>query len=333
MLSDEYPKKVICEVLGCARSSYYYDGASAEDQKLREVIQDVIALFPRYGYRRVTKQLQREGLVANHKRVARLMHEMGLQQKVKRRQCRTTNSDHQYPRYHNLVRDLEIIHPDQVWVCDITYIRLRSEFIYLTVIMDVFTRCIRGWNLGRSLDQELTITALKRALEKGIPEIHHSDQGVQYAAIAYTELLRKHGVKISMSEVGQAHENGYAERLIRTVKEEEVDLSDYEDYEDALRQIGRFLEDVYMHKRIHSSLGYLTPSEFEEQWKRQQGAVITKNSLKCVQKMGVTTVRHVPTLDPIGLALYFILCKRGKTSSNNLSVAILPTPFFLVQTI
>ena len=156
--------------------------------------------------------------------------------------------------------------PPQVWVCDITSIRLRQEFVYLAVVMDVFTRCIRGWHLGRSLDQTLTLHALEQALIEHTPEIHHSDQGVQYAAHAYTARLHQAGVQISMAEVGAAWQNGYAERLMCTIKEEEVDLSEYEDYTDAVRQLGRFLDEVYMHKRIHSSLGYLTPAEFEQQW-------------------------------------------------------------------
>ena len=140
----------------------------------------------------------------------------------------------------------------------------------LSVIMDVFTRCIRGWHLGRSLDQSLTLRALEQALAHHTPEIHHSDQGVQYAATAYTARLQAAGVQISMAKVGAAWQNGYAERLMRTIKEEEVDLSDSQNYADAVRPIGRFLDEVYMHKRIHSSLGYLTPAEFEQHWQIQQ---------------------------------------------------------------
>jgi transposase InsO family protein len=144
-----------------------------------------------------------------------------------------------------------------------TYIALHQEFVYLAVIMDVFTRCIRGWFLSRRLDADLTVTALKRALAQGNPEIHHSDQGVQYAATEYVSTLQAAAVRVSMAAVGCPEENGYAERLMRTIKEEEVALTEYEDYGDACRQIGRFLEDVYQTKRIHSSLGYLTPAEFE----------------------------------------------------------------------
>jgi transposase InsO family protein len=168
------------------------------------------------------------------------------------------------------VPDLEVIRPDQVWVADITYIRLQQEFGYLSVIMDIFARSIRGWHLGRGLDQELTLMALKQALLDHLPEVHHSDQSVQYAATADGDLLVDHGVTISMTDKGEAWQNGYAERLMRTVKDEEVDLSDYQDYNDAYDQLGRFLDDVNMHKRIHSSLGYLTPAQFEGQWLSQR---------------------------------------------------------------
>lgn len=155
---------------------------------------------------------------------------------------------------------------DQVWVADITYIRLKNEFVYLAVLMDVVTRAIRSWHLGHFLDQGLTLEALCKALETHCPEIHHSDQGVQYAALEYTNILHNCGVRISMTEVGEPTQNGYAEWLMRIIKEEEVDISDYEDYHHAYQQIGQFLEDVYMHKRVHSSLNYLTPAEFESQW-------------------------------------------------------------------
>jgi len=287
MLSEQFPIAVICEALGWARSTYYYPSTVSEETAVKQAIEAVVAEWPTYGYRRVTHQLQRQAWGVNHKRVARLMNEMDLAQPVRRRRCRTTNSEHPYPRYPNLVQDLAIVRPDQVWVCDITYVRLRWEFIYLAVIMDVFTRGIRGWGLGRSLDHHLTLSPLTQALARSpAPEIHHSDQGVQYAATDYTNLLTDAGVRISMAETGHPEQNGYAERLMRTIKEEEVDLSEYADYHDALRQIGRFLDEVYMHKRIHSSLGYLTPVEFECQWRSQQDSssgVITKNRLKSVQ--------------------------------------------------
>ena len=268
VLAQGYPLTVACEMLGVPRSSYYHQPVKSPDEtKLKGAIKKTAAEWPTYGYRRITEQLRRGEWVVNHKRVQRLMRLMGLQAQVKRKKRRTTNSEHGFPRYPNLVLDLEIVRPEQVWVCDITYIRLGHGFVYLAVIMDVFTRGIRGWHLGRNLDHTLTLIALQRALAKyAAPEIHHSDQGVQYAATAYTQVLRGAQVQISMADQGKAWQNGYAERLIRTIKEEEVDLSEYLDYHDAYHQIGRFLDDVYVHKRIHSSLGYLTPAEFEAQW-------------------------------------------------------------------
>jgi transposase InsO family protein len=270
-LAETYPIQVICEALGLPRSTYYYHTQARDDQQVRVAIEDVAHQWPTYGYRRMAQQLRREkGWIINDKRVRRLMKKMGLQAKIKRKKRRTTNSEHGFPRYPNLVLDLEVIRPDQVWVADITYIRLQQEFVYLAVIMDVFTRSIRGWHLGRGLDQGLTLEALKPAMLDRLPEMHHSDQGVQYAATAYVDLLLEHGVAISMTDKGEAWQNGYAERLMRTIKEEEVELSDYQNYHDAYDQIGRFLDDVYMHKRIHSSLGYLTPAEFESQWLAQR---------------------------------------------------------------
>ncbi len=275
-LAAEYPVQVLSQVLDFPRSSYYYQAHPRDDEALKVALQRAAEEWPTYGYRRLTVQVRRDDqIVVNGKRVRRLVKLMHLGRKHKRKTRRTTNSQHPFPRYPNLVQDLDIVRPDQVWVVDITYIHLKTEFVYLAVIMDVFTRSIRGWYLSRNLDQALTLTALKRALEHRTPEIHHSDQGIQYAAMAYTDLLRAAGVAISMAEVGEATQNGYAERLIRTIKEEEVDLSDYLDFADAYHQIGRFLEDVYTRKRIHSSLGYLTPVEFETQWFAQQAAGTT----------------------------------------------------------
>jgi transposase InsO family protein len=167
-----------------------------------------------------------------------------------------------------------VTRPDHVWVADITYVRLQEEIVYLAVLMDVFTRRVRGWELGRSLDQDLSLAALRRAMRRGrLPEIHHSDQGVQYAATAYTDVLAGRGVAISMAAVGKLEDNGFVERLMRSIREEEIDLSEYRDFADAHGQLGRFLDDVYNRKRIHSALGYLTPREFEQRWLRGRKAM------------------------------------------------------------
>ena len=265
-MSPDYPKQTVCAVLDLPRSTLYYQPRHRDEAALKAALVAVAGEFPTYGYRRVTAELQRRDWPVNRKHIAALMGELGLKPKIRRKTRRTTNSDHPFPRYANRVQDLSIMRPDQVWVADITYVRLGREFVYLAVLMDVFTRTIRGWHLGHSLDQELTLTALQKALAEHRPEIHHSDQGLQYAALAYTHLLQEHNTQISMAEVGEPTQNGYAERLMRTIKEEEVDLSDYDDYHDAYQQIGRFLEEVYMHKRVHSRLGYQTPAEFESQW-------------------------------------------------------------------
>jgi putative transposase len=265
-MAEHYPRTMVCRVLGVARSSHYHRPFVVDDAEIRAALSQVCEEFPCYGYRRATAELRRRGWAVNRKRVARLMKSMNLQAKKAVRKRRTTNSEHSFPRYPNLVKLLVVQRPDQVWVADITYIRLKQEFVFLAVLMDVFTRTIRGWHLDRSLDQSLTLTALRKALQTHRPEIHHSDQGLQYAATEYTDLLKQHGAQISMAEVGEPTQNGYAERLMRTIKEEEVDLSDYQDYHDAYHQIGQFLEDVYMRKRVHSSLNYLTPAEFESRW-------------------------------------------------------------------
>jgi len=263
-----YPVELACQLVELPRSSFYYQSHKADESRLEGELKDLAGQFPTYGSRRITHQLRRSPYAYrfNRKRIQRLMSQLDLLQHVKRKKCRTTDSDHPYPRYPNRVKELEITFPDQVWVSDITYIRLGEEFVYLAIVMDVFTRAIRGWHLSKSLDSELTLAALRMGLADHIPEIHHSDQGIQYAVEAYIDLLKEHNTQISMAAVGKAEENGYAERLMRTIKEEEVDLSDYQDFTDASRQIGRFLEDVYMTKRIHSSLGYLTPVEFELAW-------------------------------------------------------------------
>jgi len=268
----------LCRLLDLAPSSYYYDEQTAEADReetaLCQALQQLAGQYPTYGYRRLSQLLRRRKRFSrvNSKRVRRVLKSLGLQAKRPRHTWRTTNSSHGFRRYPNLVRRLVAIdHPNQVWVCDITYIVLATgEVVFLAIVLDVFTRTIRGWALGRDLTHELTVTALQRALRQGVCEIHHSDQGVQYATPQYTQLLDARDIQISMSDTGQAWQNGYAERFMRTLKEEEVYLSAYETYEEALKQIGQFIKAVYNRKRIHSALGDLSPAEFEAQWQAEQ---------------------------------------------------------------
>jgi transposase InsO family protein len=271
MLIEEHSARpgMACRVLDLPRSSFYYRAQSKQEDDLKEAVQSLAGLFPTYGTRRIAHQLRRPPYryLVGRKRIQRLMRSMRLLRPVKRVKIRTTNSQHGFPRFSNLMEDLVVSAPDQVWAADITYIRLKHSFVYLAVLMDVFTRSIRGWHLSRSLDQNLTLHALQSALVQHCPRIHHSDQGIHYAFKNYIQVLRERKVQISMAGVGKPEENGYAERLMRTIKEEEVELSEYNDLDDAREQIGRFLEDVYMTKRIHSALNYVTPAEFEALWR------------------------------------------------------------------
>lgn len=264
-LRTDYPANIVCDLLGCSRSTFYYEPVIKEgDVALVEAIERILMRWPFYGYRRVTAQLKREGWKVGETRVRRLLKLLDHTCRVGRVRVITTDSNHSLPRYPNLVKDLEITRPNQVWVADITYIRLGRRFIYLAVILDAFTRGLRGWHLSRSLEKDLTISALKMALARHpSPDIHHSDQGSQYAASDYTALLKDAGIQISMAAAGQPTENGLAERFIRTVKEEHIDYTEYRDFDDAWVQLEHWLEVEYMTERIHSALGYLTPAEFE----------------------------------------------------------------------
>jgi transposase InsO family protein len=262
------PIELACELVELPRSTYYYCSQKVDESQLMADMEAVVGQFPRYGSRRVAQQLRRApyGYRINRKRAQRIMRQEGWLRPVRRKGYRTTNSNHLYPRYANLVKDLKVNKPEQVWVSDVTYIRLGQGFVFLAIVLDVYTRSVRGWQLSTACDTELTLAALRMGLADRVPEIHHSDQGGNYAAHGYIDEFRKYQIQISMATVGKAEENGYAERFMRTVKEEEVDLSDYDDFADARQQIGQFIQDVYNQKRIHSSLGYLTPAEFEAAW-------------------------------------------------------------------
>lgn len=262
------PIELACQLVDLPRSTYYYRSQKADESQLVTDMEAVVGQYPCYGSRRVAQQLRRAPYAyrINRKCAQRIMRQKHWLRPVRRKGYRTTNSNHPYPRYDNLVKELEVNRPEQVWVSDVTYIRLGQGFVFLAIVLDVFTRSVRGWHLSTACDTELALAALQMGLADRVPEIHHSDQGGTYAAHAYVDELRKHQIQISMAAVGKAEENGYAERFMRTLKEEEVELSDYRDFADARQQIGRFIQDVYNQKRIHSSLGYLTPAEFEAAW-------------------------------------------------------------------
>jgi transposase InsO family protein len=238
--------------------------------EIRDQIQRIVLEFPGYGYRRVTPELRRRGYVVARNRVLEMMREDNLLCLRKRRIFRTTDSSHNFPVYPNLVKGMHLTDINQLWVSDITYIRLLREFLYLAVILDVFSRKCIGWQLDDRLDTSLTLTDLQRAFKArwhpGLEDlVHHSDRGVQYASLEYTECLKAHNIAISMSRRGQPLDNAFAESFIKTLKAEEVYLFEYETRKEAFTRIPQFIEDVYNRKRLHSSLGYVPPDEFEQQ--------------------------------------------------------------------
>lgn len=266
------PVAAIFEALSLSRATHYRHQIDAlqpdPDSELRDQIQRIALEWPSYGYRRITAELHRRGAAANHKRVLRLMREDNLLVLRKRSFIRTTDSRHSLARYPNLVPELTVTGINQLWVADITYIRLLREFVYLAIILDGFSRRCLGWALEPYLEAGLALSALRMALatrrvEPGL--VHHSDQGVQYASLSYTELLKEQGIRISMSRRGNAYDNAKAESFIKTLKYEEIYLFEYETMAEARSRIGHFLEEVYNRKRLHSALGYVPPAEFEQQ--------------------------------------------------------------------
>lgn len=257
---------------GLSVSGYYYRPKrdpmerARRDADLRDRIENIQAVFPRYGYRTLYKHFKREGDTINKKRIRRVMREHGLHAQVKRAYVRTTDSDHDFTVYPNLVKNRQADGPNQIWVADITYIRIATCFVYLAVILDLFSRKVIGWALSTSLHHELSLEALKMALEaRNPPEgcIHHSDRGVQYACDEYTRLAEAAGLRISMSRRGNPYDNAFAESFMKTLKHEEVSLWEYESMADVVERIPYFIEEVYNKKRLHSSIGYMPPEEYE----------------------------------------------------------------------
>jgi putative transposase len=266
-----------CRALSLSRASWYRGGGVVDrEPELRDALQRIALEMPSYGYRRIGKELARRGWQVNHKHVLRLMRQDNLLCLSKRRFVVTTQAGHGLAIYPNLAADLTLTGPDQLWVADLTYLRLQREFVYLAVVLDGYSRRCLGWYLGRRLSGELTLVALQMALasrrvQPGL--VHHSDRGVQYACADYTALLSSHQIRISMSRSGNPYDNALAESFLKTLKYEEVYLCEYRDLADAEQSIGYFLEAVYNRKRLHSSLGYLPPVEFEERSRMLQEVV------------------------------------------------------------
>lgn len=264
-------------ISGVSRAGYYrkqqkqqQEADKTEEMELRHEIQTIALEMPAYGYPRMTHELQHRGWKVNHKRVQRLMREDNLLCVRKKKWVRTTDSNHALPIYPNLASAMVLTGVDQLWVADITYIRLQSEFVYLAVVLDAYSRRVVGWNVDRSLETGLALGALRQALQQRRPWsglVHHSDRGVQYASQAYRDELKPYPITISMSRKGNPYDNAYAESFMKTLKHEEVHRYEYRDLEEVRQRIEQFMEAVYNHKRLHSALGYFSPVQFEAQLK------------------------------------------------------------------
>ena len=259
------------ELTELSRSSFYRQQQEIPpqpdpDMDLRDAIQRIALEMPSYGRPRITAELRRRGWRVNAKRVYRLMREDNLLCVRRRKFVVTTDSEHALPVYRNLARQMVLTDVDQLWVADITYIRLQEEFVFLAVILDACSRRVIGWELDRTLEAKLTLAALRMALSRRTVSpglVHHSDRGVQYASHDYTDLLKSHGIQISMSRKGNPWDNAACESFLKTLKYEEVYRSEYRDLAEARASIQQFLEQVYNWKRLHSALGYVPPVEFE----------------------------------------------------------------------
>ncbi len=265
--------------MNTSRSSYYYKskGKESKEENLILRIEKIVEEFCGYGYRRVTVQLHREGIPVNHKRVLRIMRERKLLCKPKRRYARTTDSNHSYNIYPNLIEERTVTGINHVWIADITYIRIIYGFVYLSVILDIFSRKAIGYAVSKNIDTGLTINSLYMAIESRQPPkgvIHHSDRGVQYASNDYVGILKRHGFCISMARKGNPYDNAVAESFMKTLKTEEVYLWEYQTLSDVQKRLPYFIEHVYNQKRLHSSLGYRPPDEFERMHLKNQNSCL-----------------------------------------------------------
>jgi len=262
--------KALCQMTGLNRAGFYrWRGPRAPspvEMELRDEMQKIALEWPAYGHRKITAELRRRGFEVGRERVLGMLREDNLLCVRRRAFVVTTDSRHALPVYPNLAREMQPAAINQLWVADITYIRLRTEFVYLAVVLDAYSRRVIGWALGRTLAAELAVSALRMALDERRPAsglVHHSDRGVQYASRAYTDLLKQHEATISMSRKANPWDNAACESFIKTLKYEEVYRNEYRDWSDALTGIGEFIDLVYNRKRLHSTLGYLPPAEFE----------------------------------------------------------------------
>jgi len=266
--------KSLGEAVGLSRSTISRQlrtgpmvSSAEKDTERQNQIQKVALEMRTYGYRPITAELHRRNQIINHKVVLRLLREDNLLCLRQRAFVSTTDSTHHFPVYPNLGRDLVLTDINQLWVGDITYIRLRQEFIYLAALLDAYSRRCIGWALARYLDSRLSLAALQMALQTRSFQpgklTHHSDRGVQYACKDYVQVLEQHKIIISMSRIGNPYDNAIAERFMRTLKYEEIYMNDYDTFAEVLSSVQHFIEAVYNHKRLHSALGYMPPAEFE----------------------------------------------------------------------